>query len=68
VRTLVIPRAGWDAELGLFDRDRPATGFPVQRLGCTEVARVTGSRTTAVREGDVVAMPTGTRRPCTAIR
>ena len=30
----------WDAELGLFDRDRPTTHFPVQRLGYMEVARV----------------------------
>ena len=52
-------RAGWDAELGMFDRDRPADHFPVQRLGYMEVARVTASRTTAVREGDLVAMAYG---------
>ena len=52
-------RAGWDPELGMFDRDRPAHHFPVERLGYMEVARVTDSRTTAVREGDLVAMAYG---------
>jgi threonine dehydrogenase-like Zn-dependent dehydrogenase len=52
-------RAGWDAELGLFDRDRPAQRFPVDRLGYMEVARVTHSRTPAVAEGTVVAMAYG---------
>jgi NADPH:quinone reductase-like Zn-dependent oxidoreductase len=52
-------RAGWDAELGMFDRDRPTTRFPVQRLGYMEVARVTDSRTAAVSEGAVVAMAYG---------
>jgi len=51
--------AGWDADLGLFDRDRPAQGFPVERLGYMEVARVTGTRTPAVAEGAVVAMAYG---------
>jgi threonine dehydrogenase-like Zn-dependent dehydrogenase len=51
--------AGWDAELGLFDRDRPAQRFPVQRLGYMEVARVTHSRTPLVAEGAVVAMAYG---------
>jgi threonine dehydrogenase-like Zn-dependent dehydrogenase len=52
-------RAGWDAELGLFDRGRPANHFPVERLGYMEVARVTDSRTPAVREGALVAMAYG---------
>jgi threonine dehydrogenase-like Zn-dependent dehydrogenase len=52
-------RAGWDAELGMFDRDRPSEHFPVQRLGYMEVARVTQSRTTAVPEGALVAMAYG---------
>src|SRR3954453_6277051 len=52
-------RAGWDAELGMFDRGRPPTRFPVQRLGYMEVARVTESRTTAVPEGALVAMAYG---------
>jgi NADPH:quinone reductase-like Zn-dependent oxidoreductase len=51
--------AGWDAELGLFDRDRSAQGYPVERLGYMEVARVTDSRTPAVAEGAVVAMAYG---------
>ncbi|RBY81079.1 zinc-binding alcohol dehydrogenase [Blastococcus sp. TF02-09] len=52
-------RAGWDAELGLFDRDRPTDSFPVRRLGYMEVARVTDSRTRAVPEGALVAMAYG---------
>jgi NADPH:quinone reductase-like Zn-dependent oxidoreductase len=52
-------RASWDAELGMFDRDRPAAQFPVQRLGYMEVAEVTDSRTAAVPEGAVVAMAYG---------
>jgi threonine dehydrogenase-like Zn-dependent dehydrogenase len=51
--------AGWNAELGLFDRDLPAQRFPVQRLGYMEVARVTHSRTRAVGEGTLVAMAYG---------
>ncbi len=51
--------AGWDAELGLFDRSRPAQGFPVTRLGYMEVARVTDSRTAAVVPGALVAMTYG---------
>jgi threonine dehydrogenase-like Zn-dependent dehydrogenase len=51
--------AAWDAELGLFVRDRPAQRFPVQRLGYMEVARVTDSRTPVVAEGAVVAMAYG---------
>jgi len=51
--------AGWDADLGLFDRDRPAQQFPVERLGYMEVARVTDTRTPAVAQGAVVAMAYG---------
>jgi threonine dehydrogenase-like Zn-dependent dehydrogenase len=51
--------AGWDPELGLFDRGRPAQSFPVRHLGYMEVARVTHSRTAAVAEGAVVAMAYG---------
>jgi threonine dehydrogenase-like Zn-dependent dehydrogenase len=51
--------AGWEPELGLFDRRRPAQAFPVRRLGYMEVARVTASRTAAVPEGEVVAMAYG---------
>jgi threonine dehydrogenase-like Zn-dependent dehydrogenase len=51
--------AAWDADLGLFTRDRPAQQFPVERLGYMEVARVTDSRTAAVAEGATVAMAYG---------
>jgi threonine dehydrogenase-like Zn-dependent dehydrogenase len=51
--------AGWDAELGLFDHDRPAQRYPVTRLGYMEVARVTDSRAPSVAEGEVVAMAYG---------
>jgi threonine dehydrogenase-like Zn-dependent dehydrogenase len=51
--------AGWDAELGLFERGRPAQAFPVRRLGYMEVARVTDTRTPAVADGAVVAMAYG---------
>jgi threonine dehydrogenase-like Zn-dependent dehydrogenase len=51
--------ARWDAELGLFDHDRPAQQYPVTRLGYMEVARVTDSRTPAVAVGAVVAMAYG---------
>ncbi len=51
--------AGWDAELGLFDRARPAQRYPVRRLGYMEVAQITDSRTPAVEEGCLVAMAYG---------
>ena len=51
--------AGWDTELGLFDRARPAQQFPVGRLGYMEVARVTDSRTAAIAPGALVAMTYG---------
>jgi threonine dehydrogenase-like Zn-dependent dehydrogenase len=51
--------AGWDAELGAFEPGRPAQGFPVERLGYMEVARVTASRTAVVPEGSLVAMAYG---------
>jgi NADPH:quinone reductase-like Zn-dependent oxidoreductase len=51
--------AGWDAELGLFEPGRPVQGFPVERLGYMEVARVTTSRTAAVPDGALVAMAYG---------
>nr|WP_307837730.1 zinc-binding alcohol dehydrogenase [Plantactinospora endophytica] len=53
--------AGWDGTLGLFVEDAPATPYPVTRLGYMEVGRVTGSRTSAVAEGAVVAMTYGHR-------
>jgi threonine dehydrogenase-like Zn-dependent dehydrogenase len=51
--------AGWDADLGLFDRGRPAQRYPVERLGYMEVARITDTRTPAVAEGGTVAMAYG---------
>jgi threonine dehydrogenase-like Zn-dependent dehydrogenase len=51
--------AGWDAELGIFDRGRPSRQFPVDKLGYMEVARVTDTRTPAVDEGGLVAMTYG---------
>ena len=53
-------RAGWDPVLGLFGGP-PADAYPVTRLGYMEVARVEESRTSAVAEGDVVAMTYGHR-------
>jgi SAM-dependent methyltransferase len=53
--------AAWDAELGVFRHDRPATAYPVDRLGYMEVGRVDESRTPAVRAGAVVAMAYGHR-------
>lgn len=53
--------AGWDAELGVFRRDRAATGYPVRQLGYMEVGCVEASRTAAVPEGALVAMAYGHR-------
>jgi threonine dehydrogenase-like Zn-dependent dehydrogenase len=53
--------AGWDARLGLFVPGRPASGYPVTKLGYMEVGRVVASRTPAVAEGTVVAMAYGHR-------
>ncbi|QNG38876.1 zinc-binding alcohol dehydrogenase [Geodermatophilaceae bacterium NBWT11] len=51
--------AGWDADVGLFEPEKPAQSFPVRRLGYMEVARVTDTRTSAVAPGDLVAMAYG---------
>jgi threonine dehydrogenase-like Zn-dependent dehydrogenase len=53
--------AAWDAELGVFRRDGPATPYPVERLGYMEVGRVEESRAPAVPEGALVAMAYGHR-------
>jgi NADPH:quinone reductase-like Zn-dependent oxidoreductase len=53
--------AAWDAELGVFRHDRPATAYPVERLGYMEVGRVEESRAPAVSEGALVAMAYGHR-------
>lgn len=53
--------ATWDAALGLFRPGEPGAGYPVLKLGYMEVGRVTDSRTAAVPEGGLVAMPIGHR-------
>jgi len=53
--------ATWDPGLGLFQAGRPGGGYPVRKMGYMEVGRVTDSRTTAVPEGALVAMPVGHR-------
>jgi threonine dehydrogenase-like Zn-dependent dehydrogenase len=56
----------WDAELGLFLPAAPADPYPVTKLGYMSVGTVTGSRTTAVVEGQTVAMTYGHRTGYTA--
>jgi threonine dehydrogenase-like Zn-dependent dehydrogenase len=51
--------AAWDAELGAFRHDRPATGFPVRAPGYMAVGRVVEARTAAVEVGDLVAVAYG---------
>jgi threonine dehydrogenase-like Zn-dependent dehydrogenase len=51
--------ASWDADWGVFRRDRPAQSYPVTRLGYMEVGRVTEARTDTLAVGDVVAMAFG---------
>ncbi|SNS18607.1 Threonine dehydrogenase [Geodermatophilus pulveris] len=55
----------WDPDLRSFDHDgdgaRPPAGYPVTRLGYMEVGRVTGSRTSDLAEGALVAMACGHR-------
>jgi threonine dehydrogenase-like Zn-dependent dehydrogenase len=58
--------AAWQPELGVFRRDRPATGYPVRTLGYMEVARVLASRSKAHAPGDLVAMAYGHRSGHTA--
>ncbi len=53
--------ATWDGELGLFRRDRPAAGYPVERFGYMQVGRVVNSATTAIGVGCTVAMTYGHR-------
>jgi threonine dehydrogenase-like Zn-dependent dehydrogenase len=52
---------GWDAELGVFRRDRAAAGYPIRRLGYMEVGEVQESRVAGVAEGSTVAMAYGHR-------
>src|SRR5215211_6902589 len=51
--------AAWDERLGVFRRDRPATGFPVRAPGYMEVGRVSETSGDAVAVGDLVAMAYG---------
>lgn len=51
----------WDPELGLFRAGTPNAGYPVDRFGYMQVARVMASATEAVRAGDVLAMAYGHR-------
>jgi threonine dehydrogenase-like Zn-dependent dehydrogenase len=51
--------AAWDAQLGVFRHDRPATGFPVRSPGYMAVGRVVEARTTVVEVGELVASAHG---------
>jgi threonine dehydrogenase-like Zn-dependent dehydrogenase len=51
----------WDAELGLFRRGAPDAGYPVERFGYMQVARVAESDAEGVCPGDVLAMTYGHR-------
>ncbi|HEX5594953.1 MAG TPA: zinc-binding alcohol dehydrogenase [Micromonosporaceae bacterium] len=51
----------WNPDLGLFQPGEPATPYPVTQLGYMEVGRVVETRTSAVAEGQVVAMAYGHR-------
>ena len=58
--------AAWEPELGVFQHDRPASGYPVRTLGYMEVARVRASRDGVHAPGDLVAMAYGHRSGHTA--
>jgi threonine dehydrogenase-like Zn-dependent dehydrogenase len=58
--------AAWEPELGVFQHDRPASGYPVRTLGYMEVARVRASRDGVHAPGDLVAMAYGHRTGHTA--
>ena len=58
--------AAWDERLGVFRRDRPATGFPVRAPGYMEVGRVSETSSDAVAVGDLVAMAYGHKTGHTA--
>src|SRR5215207_7902898 len=58
--------AAWDERLGVFRRDRPATGFPVRAPGYMEVGRVSETSSDAVAVGDLVAMAYGHKTAHTA--
>jgi threonine dehydrogenase-like Zn-dependent dehydrogenase len=58
--------AAWEPELGVFQRDRSAGGYPVRTLGYMEVARVRASRDGVHGPGELVAMAYGHRSGHTA--
>jgi Zinc-binding dehydrogenase len=58
--------ARWDARYGLFLPGEADIQYPVPFLGYMEVGRVTQSRTTAVRDRDLVAMTYGHKTGHTA--
>ena len=49
----------FDTELGLFQPGTRSSGYPIQRLGYMEVARVAQTRTEAFAVGDLVASTYG---------
>ncbi|MHA6795474.1 Gfo/Idh/MocA family oxidoreductase [Pseudonocardia bannensis] len=53
--------ACFDPELGLFQRDRAAAGYPVTRLGYMEVARLRSGVVPGAEPGALVAMTYGHR-------
>jgi Zinc-binding dehydrogenase len=58
--------ARWDEQLCAFSPDEPGTRYPLPFLGYMEVARVSGSRTSVVSEGELVAMTYGHKTGHTA--
>jgi Zinc-binding dehydrogenase len=58
--------ARWDGRYGLFLPGEASIRYPVPFLGYMEVGRVTQSRTTAVRDYDLVAMTYGHKTGHTA--
>jgi threonine dehydrogenase-like Zn-dependent dehydrogenase len=53
--------SAWNSTLALFEAGKPASPYPVTRLGYMEVGRVVATRTPAVEEGTLVAMTYGHR-------
>jgi NADPH:quinone reductase-like Zn-dependent oxidoreductase len=58
--------ATWDQTLGIFRADQAGMRYPVPFLGYMEVGQVVESRTTAVSEGELVAMAYGHKTGHTA--
>jgi NADPH:quinone reductase-like Zn-dependent oxidoreductase len=59
-------RAGWDEQLGVFDKAAPAAEYPIRFLGYMEVGRVLESRSPIVGAGELVAMTYGHKTGHTA--